>query len=79
MADNPCDSPKHVSSGRRGTGAPWREQPGLSATSPRAASDSLSSILEGIQKLAGDLRRNPAAQRYAQQADDLADRLTRVI
>jgi hypothetical protein len=42
-------------------------------------SDSLSSILKGIRKLAGELRRSPAAQGYAQQADILADRLKRVI
>jgi hypothetical protein len=79
MADTPCDSPQHVSPPERDGRTPWRQQSRPPVTPPRTDSDSLSSILKGIQKLAGDLKRNPAAQRYAQQADDLADRLKRVI
>jgi hypothetical protein len=57
--------------------APHRIQ---KAGKPSTESDSLSNILGGIQKLARGLRRNhPAAEHYAEQADELADQLKRIM
>ena len=79
MAGTPSDPPRHVRPPRPRKPRTPPRPPGPPVKPPRTGPDSLSSILKGIQKLAGDLRQNPAAQRYVQQADILADRLRRVI